>query len=1502
MYTFDLSSFNDTILTINKKKTKLVLNFNTGKKMELDFPKEEKSVRTWITKSKKRVIMIKKVHCVQKQQGDILQAIQHGETKKLLETDFISSDIHEETLLNTAMKMVEKNKKNATTNLGIVLSQILQKNFPQLKKQHETNLKNVVTKSVILTYKHSKGFKLFFVRLMTKTLVKKHFEKLFIRKQFLIYCKKTNFLKGLLREEKEELFDKYWDNNRIDIRYNIGNRKEVLQKLEERHNIGKKRKIEKKEYVGWSESQIEFFNTIWGPLLDITKYLELGDVLSFYVVSKKLAIQKSVATYLSNVDLTNKQIEKYFSTNPKQWLLQQFNKFQVEKNNLYLKARSFVYSVDKDYDELFYDLVTVYNVPLSSDNFWVIKKVFETSQTKKTKKIQKVLSNMINPEIYNKFEEPSKKLYVSYLIHKGKLELLKTLNRKFDISILEESHADIFVYIWVKMNRPALNNINTSVETLYYLFEKDILTSDEEKNLDYEEIMLQTKDVDLWEQILKKIYTKPYGINLPQKIFEKLTKENYTSLWPFKLPLLSSIIKNYKFNTNSYKKALVTIIKTDYLTNSYVLFKVLYNGSNIKSIPVDMLNKIFEYYSINTYNFLILKDFLPKTYNYRKMFLDFMKNEKYGRFGKYGVYKKSFVIITFFIKNPYARKMLTVDDIYKVFLILADIMKKKYDSTFGYKGTTIMFVDDIINSLYEKIDNTPIDIILTDLENIILVVNDKQLSKLLKIPWFLKTILDNEISDTENIMVNRGEHKKIDLLMKIGKVPVFDVASGKGYIDMIKVFFKNTKFLNARNEYIKIIQKMNLKKSYKYIKKIKNVEKDYILYTIRTKWYESIPGKNIILFLKKWGIQLDAVNKDDIFKFVKNHGVDVLKILYTDKRINWKKIHKDLLVFAFVSKDIDSFFFMFDKYLDDNTEILFNFYLYRVTYKLDLLYTQYDDFKLKFIKKILTYDYKIYTNYFYVRDMFSSYQDKLNLYENILYNSRNIYSIEKILKFQKIKRGFVEFLKEESHEDIVDWLRDNIGSTKVGIIFKHYALFDVKIGSEEGNEIDEIFKEDHDISYINLTINHQILSEEWIMWLFDIVTDIDYSLESLWKKYKRILTTKKDTIFQKLFSKDVVYIVDHVKFLLGKELRPSKEIINVFLKSKNKHIVDVLRLLYDSKVEVPVEKTWYKNVLNHIIIKDSLDMFNKIVLENDKKKLLGDLITDIKFGIANGIIKKYGFGEKEKLLLFKNMRYAYNIKESLDNYFKDVYSNYDCCMEDEWLNVVYILIKSFSSKNFLQKLQFVININYEEIVTTLIHEAIRYKDIKKLKFLLNAEFYNIKKSKKLYTPYPVYHVNVNYDNGIFIIKAIEAKNLEIVKILWEKGANMGIEDNSPIIKAVTLKQVDIVKFLVGIDNVDPIKALSIALKKKNKEIIKILLTDEEALQIIQQEDTWLDLSIHFSMVKFLVDKYNAKFTKKKIKKLQKDGRLNGAAYLIEKVDDKIEMDVYDFSFFFVKKE
>jgi uncharacterized membrane protein len=151
MYTLD---FDESVTQINKKRGKIVLNFDTGKQMDIPID----NVNVWMTKNKKRIIVINKTHNVQKQQVDIIQYIQTGQTDKLLETDFIRFNGDEESLLHTAIKMVEKGSKNAVTNLGIVLSQILKKNIPQLKKQGEKNLKNFVTRAVNLTDKRSKGF------------------------------------------------------------------------------------------------------------------------------------------------------------------------------------------------------------------------------------------------------------------------------------------------------------------------------------------------------------------------------------------------------------------------------------------------------------------------------------------------------------------------------------------------------------------------------------------------------------------------------------------------------------------------------------------------------------------------------------------------------------------------------------------------------------------------------------------------------------------------------------------------------------------------------------------------------------------------------------------------------------------------------------------------------------------------------------------------------------------------------------------------------------------------------------------------------------------------------------------------------------------------------------------------------------------------------------------------------------------------------------------------
>lgn len=92
------------------------------------------------------------------------------------------------------------------------------------------------------------------------------------------------------------------------------------------------------------------------------------------------------------------------------------------------------------------------------------------------------------------------------------------------------------------------------------------------------------------------------------------------------------------------------------------------------------------------------------------------------------------------------------------------------------------------------------------------------------------------------------------------------------------------------------------------------------------------------------------------------------------------------------------------------------------------------------------------------------------------------------------------------------------------------------------------------------------------------------------------------------------------------------------------------------------------------------------------------------------------------------------------------------------------------------------------------------------------------------------HININYNNGIYLFYAIKGGNLNVVSFLIEKGINIQLQGNKALLYACKFNRIDILKFLVskGINIEENIRyIMEVVILKKNMEILNVLIEGSE---------------------------------------------------------------------------
>ena len=138
------------------------------------------------------------------------------------------------------------------------------------------------------------------------------------------------------------------------------------------------------------------------------------------------------------------------------------------------------------------------------------------------------------------------------------------------------------------------------------------------------------------------------------------------------------------------------------------------------------------------------------------------------------------------------------------------------------------------------------------------------------------------------------------------------------------------------------------------------------------------------------------------------------------------------------------------------------------------------------------------------------------------------------------------------------------------------------------------------------------------------------------------------------------------------------------------------------------------------------------------------------------------------------------------------------------------------------------------------------------------------------------------EKDLALIEASKNGHLEIVKFLIDNGANIHTEDDGVLFEAVENDHLDVVKFLIdnGIDILDNTRILNTTLNNKNLDIFNYLL---EKGAIIENEFLCSAIiSEKIDMVKLSIDKFNIKPKDKDILLIVYNNDTKLLKYLLEK--------------------
>lgn len=547
-----------------------------------------KQCKMWITsKYPKKILIYKTVKCVKHSKERIKQYIVENKVQQLRESEIEAHELWFDVAI----------QHGRTTCLGILLEKYLRKIDPALNKVYEKQVKNFVSHARYLPLRDSRFVALIRLYLSEATNVS-DFEKKQIRDKigfyFFLhqYLYRGRLISSLKKVERDQIFEEFWERNREKLVRLIKKKRKSFVTLEKRVSTIKQKRIERGEFETWSETlKRVFWETHIGPLLIVIAFLTKNDPLkkSLKYTGITTTVDRAIATFIAQLDLSEKQINALFldeKTVPES-IVEKINFYQKKKDNTYLKCMSFVYSVAHEYGISLKSLVENYNVPILSDDGWVVSMLrLKTSglHGERLFKIEKTVLGLFNLQDLVKMDQNIKNFYMVLSIINDRTDLIHLLVNERVVS-----------------KRYALERFITYEKTALFewLLEE---TTDEFLIKELIKLSRFKKNTKIWSAFLGRIKYVP---DVPKHILNLLVKHtNDQTFFLFKL------LKHYILGKNRYKKTVEKAIKEviewdldEYMAVFYDVFKEPFEKYAIFA---------YEKNAIKTLQFFMYPDFYIK--------------------------------------------------------------------------------------------------------------------------------------------------------------------------------------------------------------------------------------------------------------------------------------------------------------------------------------------------------------------------------------------------------------------------------------------------------------------------------------------------------------------------------------------------------------------------------------------------------------------------------------------------------------------------------------------------------------------------------------------------------------------------------------------------------------------------------------------------------------------------------------------------------------------------